>query len=136
MWPGCSPAPSRSRWSAPTMAEPGPAPEPTPAASSVAGAGSPGLGEFATLDLDRAARRGYPEAVYCQGKTVEQVAAIAASTAERPEVVTLFTRADPDQARAVLRHLPQAHYDRAARLLAWPPEPPQPSGGLVVVLAA
>lgn len=94
------------------------------------------VAEFATLDLDRAARRGYPEAVYCQGKTAEQVEAIAANAAGRPEAVTLFTRADPDQARAVLRRLPRAHHDRAARLLAWPPEPPEPTGGLVVVLAA
>src|SRR5690349_22923694 len=93
------------------------------------------VAEFAHLDLDRAARRGYPEAVYCQGKTVEQVEAIAANAAGRPEAVTLFTRADPDQARAVLRRLPRAHHDRDARLLAWPPEPPEPTGGLVVVLA-
>ena len=39
------------------------------------------LSDFADLDHDRAARRGYPEAVYCEGKTTEQVAAIAASIA-------------------------------------------------------
>jgi hypothetical protein len=61
----------------------------------------PELSTFATLDLDRAARRGYPEAIYCQHKTPEQVAAIAAIAAtvrHRADVVTLFTRAD--QARA------------------------------------
>ena len=34
---------------------------------------------FAELDLDRARRRGYPEAVLCAGKTPAQVAAIAAT---------------------------------------------------------
>ena len=29
------------------------------------------LREVADLDLDRVARRGYPEAVFCEGKTVE-----------------------------------------------------------------
>ena len=94
------------------------------------------LSAFATLDLERAARRGYPEAVYCQGKTPEQVAAIAGTIRRRPDVVTLFTRADRDHAEAILRQLPDAHHDRDARLLAWPPVPPPASGGLVVVLAA
>jgi NCAIR mutase (PurE)-related protein len=37
------------------------------------------LAAYAELDLGRAARRGYPEAVYCEGKSPEQVAGIAAS---------------------------------------------------------
>ncbi|AGL19858.1 phosphoribosylaminoimidazole carboxylase catalytic subunit [Actinoplanes sp. N902-109] len=81
-------------------------------------------------------RRGYPEAVYCEGKTPAQVAAIAAQVGRRPDVVTLFTRADADRAAAVLEQLPDALHDPGARLLAWPPEPPRPTGGLVVVLAA
>ena len=91
---------------------------------------------FAELDLDRTARRGYPEAVYCAGKSPEQVAGIAATVRERPDVVTLFTRARPEHAKAVLHELPDARYDVDAALLAWPPEPPAVSGGLVVVLAA
>ena len=91
---------------------------------------------FAELDLDRTARRGYPEAVYCEGKTPEQVAAIAAAVRSRADVVTLFTRAGAGHAEAVLRELPDAHHDAAAGLLAWPPEPPAPAGGLVVVVAA
>ena len=40
------------------------------------------------------ARRGYPEAVYCAGKTPEQVAGIAAAVRDRADLVTLFTRAE------------------------------------------
>jgi NCAIR mutase (PurE)-related protein len=94
------------------------------------------LAAFATLDTERAARRGYPEAVYCEGKTAEQVAAIAHALGRQPQHVSLFTRADPVHAKAVLHVLPDARYDADARLLAWPPEPPEPSGGLVVVVAA
>lgn len=94
----------------------------------------PGL---ATLDLDRAGRRGYPEAVYCAGKTPDQVAAIAAALrAHAAPGCTLFTRADPEHAAAVRRELPDAAHDPQARLLAWPGVPPEPSGGLVVVVAA
>ena len=94
------------------------------------------VASFADLDLGRTARRGYPEAVYCAGKTPEQVAAIAAAVRARPDIVTLFTRAGPAHAAAVLRELPDACHDADAALLAWPPEPPQPAGRLVVVVAA
>lgn len=90
---------------------------------------------IAELDLDRGARRGYPEAVYCEGKTAEQVAAIAAGVGTH-EVRTLFTRATPEHAKAVLTHLEDAAYDPTARLLAWPPTPPEPQGGVVLVVAA
>lgn len=89
----------------------------------------------AELDLDRAGRRGYPEAVYCEGKTPEQVGVIAAAVGDRG-VRTLFTRVAPAHAKAVLAALPDAAYDETARLLAWPPEPPSPTGGQVLVLAA
>ena len=94
------------------------------------------LSAYAELDLDRAARRGYPEAVFCAGKTPEQVAGIAAAVRAHPEIVTLFTRAQPAHAKAVLHELPDAFHDADAGLLAWPPAPPAPTGGRVLVLAA
>jgi NCAIR mutase (PurE)-related protein len=88
------------------------------------------------LDLGRAARRGYPEAVFCQGKTPAQVSAIAAEIRSRPDLVTLFTRVGPAHAEAVREQLPDAHHDEPAALMAWPPDPPAPAGGPVLVLAA
>jgi len=93
------------------------------------------LAEVADLDQDRVARRGYPEAVYCAGKTPEQLRLIAAAVRDLAQV-TLFTRADDDHAAAVLAALPDARWDADAGLLAWPPVPPEPTGGLVVVVAA
>ena len=93
------------------------------------------LRAFAELDHDRVARRGYAEAVYCDGKTPEQVAAIASVLGEK-KARTLFTRASAEHAKAVLLELPDALHDEQARLLAWPPEPPEPTGGRVVVVAA
>ncbi|WP_380173725.1 nickel pincer cofactor biosynthesis protein LarB [Kineococcus sp. DHX-1] len=95
-----------------------------------------GLQDIADLDLDRTARRGYPEAVFCAGKTPEQVGRIAAAVRERPDVTTLFTRAGAEHATAVIAELPDAAHDAESGLLAWPPGPPDPTGGLVVVLAA
>ena len=93
------------------------------------------LNAFADLDHDRASRRGYPEAIYCTGKTPEQVGMIAAAVRDQPHV-TLFTRANKDHAAAVLAELPGAFHDQQANLLAWPAQPPRATGGLVAVLAA
>ncbi len=95
-----------------------------------------GVSDIAELDLERTARRGYPEAVFCAGKTPDQVGRIAAAVRERPDVTTLFTRAGAEHAAAVLAQLPDAAHDADAGLLAWPPALPDPTGGRVVVLAA
>ncbi|MDQ1289862.1 MAG: pyridinium-3,5-biscarboxylic acid mononucleotide synthase [Actinomycetota bacterium] len=96
------------------------------------------LDGIADPDHDRVARRGYPEAVYCEGKSADQVRAIARALRERgPEsAVTLFTRAAREHVAAVLDEMPDAACHPQARLLAWPPRPPSPRGGLVVVVSA
>lgn len=93
------------------------------------------------LDLARAERRGYPEAVFGEGKTPAQLAAIAErvrSAHEGGETsgAVLFTRVDEERAAAVLQVLPDARHDAEAWLVAWPASPPVPTGGLVVVCAA
>ncbi|WP_299520745.1 nickel pincer cofactor biosynthesis protein LarB [uncultured Serinicoccus sp.] len=89
------------------------------------------------LDLDRATRRGYPEAVLCDTKTVDQVSRVARAWRESGDPgPVLFTRADDDRAAAVRQQLPGAHHDRLARIVVWPPQPPEAQGGHVVVLAA
>jgi pyridinium-3,5-biscarboxylic acid mononucleotide synthase len=94
------------------------------------------LRAFAELDLDRAQRRGYPEAILCDGKTPAQVAGIATAVKDHPSMTTLFTRAGADHVAAVRGVLPDALHDPTARLLAWPPREPSPTGGRVLVLAA
>lgn len=94
------------------------------------------MNDVAELDLDRYRRRGYPEAVYCEGKSPEQLITIANQISEHPEITTLFTRADAPRAAAILSVLPDAHYDEVARLLVWPPAVPESSGELVVVACA
>ena len=94
------------------------------------------------LDLDRSRRRGAPEAVLTDAKTVEQVGAIAAEYARlhasgREDLgPVLFTRADRPRIDAILAALPDAHVDPAARLVAWPAAAADPSGGLVVIACA
>ncbi|MDN5571530.1 MAG: nickel pincer cofactor biosynthesis protein LarB, partial [Propionibacteriaceae bacterium] len=92
--------------------------------------------DLAELDLERGARRGYPEAVYCEGKSAADCAEIARRVGRRPDVVTIFTRADADRAAAILGELPDAFHDPVARLLVWPAGQPEASGELVVVACA
>jgi pyridinium-3,5-biscarboxylic acid mononucleotide synthase len=94
----------------------------------------------ATLDFDRFARRGYPEAVLCQGKSLAQVVEIARSWRERSAQqvlgTVLFTRVSPEQAEVVLAELPGAFHDETSSLIAWPAEVPPADGGRVVVVCA
>lgn len=101
------------------------------------------LAGIAEFDFGRAARRGYPEAVLCEGKTMEHLIAITKAVGERvqpdsgePLGTILFTRASPEQAEAVCRELPGARHDPVARLVAWPADLPEPKGGTVLVLCA
>ncbi|MGN6677810.1 MAG: nickel pincer cofactor biosynthesis protein LarB [Streptosporangiaceae bacterium] len=93
------------------------------------------LTAYLELDHDRAQRRGYPEAVFCQGKTPEQVGAIARAIRESGST-TLFTRASAAHAKAILLELPEARHEDVAQLVAWPPQPPPACGGRVLVVAA
>src|SRR5918998_1368801 len=79
---------------------------------------------FARLDTHRALRTGYPEVVFCQGKTVEQCVAIARRLSETADRV-LLTRAGPEVAAALQDALPHAVYHKAARcvVVGAPPEP-------------
>jgi NCAIR mutase (PurE)-related protein len=93
------------------------------------------VGDFARLDVGREARRGHGEAVFCEGKTVDQLRAITREVVARG-MATLFTRAGTEHAAAILEVAPDARHEPEARMLAWPPEPPDPAGGRVVVLSA
>ena len=93
------------------------------------------MAAFIEMDHDRVRRRGYPEAVYCEGKAPAQVTAIARAI-KASGTPTLFTRAGPAHAKGILLLLLEALYDEDARVLVWPPEPPAPRGGGVLVVAA
>ena len=71
---------------------------------------------FAKLDHNRSLRQGFPEVVYCEGKTVEQVAAIMEKLAQVHNNI-LGTRADADKFAAVQKVLPDAVYHKNSRLI-------------------
>jgi len=89
---------------------------------------------FATLDFDRAERTGFPEVIYCPGKSNEQIASFAAAIYRRCGVV-LATRADAAAFEAVRRELPAARFDPDARVIA-AERTPLPRVGSTLVVSA
>ncbi len=69
---------------------------------------------FATVDHHRAMRKGYPEAIFCQNKTPEQVVAIAEAQINH-HVTVLGTRASREILDAVKAGIPDAEIDETAR---------------------
>jgi NCAIR mutase (PurE)-related protein len=91
---------------------------------------------FAVLDTRRAERTGYPEVVYCQGKTVDQAEAVMVRMREL-SLPVLGTKAGPELAERILRRYPEGVYDETGRTLTIGSVlPPEERKGLVAVAAA
>ena len=91
---------------------------------------------FAKLDHHRAIRCGFPEVIFCQGKTVEQVAAIADRMVEQGSMV-LATRASADVYEAVHAGHPEAIYHESARAIVIRGAEPCPTlDGVVALVSA
>lgn len=73
---------------------------------------------FAHIDHHRHIRRGFPEVIYCPGKTIEQIIKIFENLAEKGNNV-LATRAEEDVfgALAKTRKFPNARYEKLARAI-------------------
>ncbi|MGB9586725.1 MAG: nickel pincer cofactor biosynthesis protein LarB [Armatimonadota bacterium] len=71
---------------------------------------------YAKIDHHRGLRRGFPEAVFCERKTTEQVVEILKRLSKHNSVV-LGTRASRDVYEAVCKELPHAEYHEVARII-------------------
>jgi pyridinium-3,5-biscarboxylic acid mononucleotide synthase len=86
----------------------------------------------ARVDHHRAVRCGFPEVIFCQGKTPAQVTAIAEEILSRSEVV-LATRATAEHADALAAAIPDAARDDLAHLVWVDRRANPPREGSVVV---
>ncbi len=89
---------------------------------------------FATIDHHRASRTGFPEVIFCAGKTAAQAGAIAARIWDRSGLL-LATRADDEHAAAIRAAVPGARHNPLARTVSAGALPPA-SGRPVVVMTA
>ena len=72
---------------------------------------------FAKIDHDRAKRQGFPEVIYCAGKTNEQIADIFAHLYQKSEQNIIASRATLENYQAVLAKVKDAKYDEFARII-------------------
>jgi NCAIR mutase (PurE)-related protein len=91
---------------------------------------------YAQVDHHRSLRKGFPEVIYGEGKSAEQIAGIMHCMRSQENVI-LATRVDPVKAHSVMTLCPEATYHADARMLVWMPAPPACVGrGTILVIAA
>jgi hypothetical protein len=90
---------------------------------------------FARLDSHRAIRQGFPEVIFCEGKTVAQAAAIARRSLARHGLL-LATRASQPLFKAIRAFEPRAQFHPLSRTIVVRPPRPAPAVGRVLVLSA
>ena len=91
---------------------------------------------FATVDHHRALRQGHPEVIFGQGKTPDQIVAIAERLAERGDGV-LVTRAAPEALTALRERWPAIEINELGRTAFLPPDDaPVPGADHVLIITA
>ena len=92
--------------------------------------------EFAHVDHHRSLRKGFPEVIFGEGKTADQVIGIM-DKMMRQENILLVTRIGPQKADAVIARFPDAIYHPDARMIVWMLEKPQIIGrGTILIISA
>ncbi|MCC7008699.1 MAG: nickel pincer cofactor biosynthesis protein LarB [Acidobacteria bacterium] len=99
----------------------------------MAGTGVEDLG-FARVDHGRSVRQGFPEVIYGQGKTPDQVARIAAAIVGRGHSL-LVTRTDADAFAELAKLVPDAVYHERARIIERRIDAPKGRGVILVAAA-
>lgn len=91
---------------------------------------------FAKIDHHRYLRKGFPEVIYCEGKTPQQIAEIAKRIAQNGQSV-LATRADRKTYLAIKKILKKAKYFETAKAITYQKEPRRSvAGSLVAIITA
>jgi hypothetical protein len=90
---------------------------------------------FAHVDHHRTLRTGHPEVIFCQGKTPEQIVAIADRLVERTSQV-LGTRIAPEAAAALCERFSNTQHDEIARTVFIPGAHAPREHGRVLVVSA
>jgi len=89
----------------------------------------------AQVDVDRLNRCGYPEVVFCEGKTAEAIADIFRVLIDQKQDC-FGTRLSADKAETLLEQFPTAEHNATARTIRIrAPQTPEPRGEVVVITA-
>ena len=91
---------------------------------------------FAEVDHARERRQGFPEVIYGEGKTGEQVLAIMESLAKSSAGSVMATRMSAEKAAFVQERLPEAEYDAVSRILYIERPARRDAAHMVLILSA
>jgi NCAIR mutase (PurE)-related protein len=89
---------------------------------------------YAKIDNHRGIRKGVPEVIYCQGKSIEQVQGIVKRITQNHHNI-LATRATLEVAEGIKKVLKDSEYHEMARIVVLKPRPVDKVGNLAVVSA-
>ena len=92
---------------------------------------------FACIDHHRQIRRGFPEVIFCPGKTTEHIIKIFESLAAKGNNV-LATRAEPDVFEELSKtgKFPKARYEKLARAIVLEQKEPPASKSVLPIITA
>ena len=92
--------------------------------------------DYAHIDHHRSLRKGFPEVIFGQGKSSDQIIGIMDRIA-RQEQVILVTRVAASKARTIASRFEHTSYDREARMLIYQKAPlPKTGRGTIAVISA
>ncbi|MBW1692830.1 MAG: nickel pincer cofactor biosynthesis protein LarB [Deltaproteobacteria bacterium] len=92
--------------------------------------------DYAHIDHHRSLRKGFPEVIFGQGKTADQIIGIMEKMLLQEKVV-LVTRIDVEQANRVVECFPDAVYHKEAKMVVWKKHEVANQGkGTILVISA
>ena len=92
--------------------------------------------QYAHIDHHRSLRKGFPEVIFGEGKTTDQIIGIMEKMILQEQVV-LVTRMESDKAQAVTERFDHCTYDPEARMVVYQKTPlPKKGRGTIGVLCA
>ncbi len=91
---------------------------------------------YACVDHHRSLRKGFPEVIFGEGKSEEQILGVMEAMVEQKDTV-MITRVSAEKAKAIVAKHPKAVYHPDARMLILESKPIKPADkGLIMVIAA
>jgi len=92
--------------------------------------------DYAKVDHHRELRSGFPEVIFCPGKSIPQIAGIAQNLLTRSTGTILATRATLEIWEALRALTPEARWHEGARIVEIPRQQPRLLGKTVLVVTA
>lgn len=90
---------------------------------------------FAKIDKHRKIRKGFPETVFCQGKTLTQILKIIENKNKEKHNI-LATKANEKIFKAVKKKFPKAEYNNDAKMIVIKKEKIKPKKGKILIITA